>query len=514
MDSYDADAYLQRATAKCYLGEFNSAIADYSTSLRLGATRDLAYQGRALAKWLRQSMESDPDGAMRDYASAIKANSQEIRPAAQRATSFYMERGAKKRRDQNYQGALADFQKAVTLEPANYNAVEELADMMRKLGNFQGAIPQYDRVIELNPERDSAYSSRGEAKQSLHNFQGALEDFDTALEMNENHPPYLLARAELKRGYLQDLEGAIEDYSALIRMKFFLDDAFLGRGDAKRLLEDFDGAMADMNSALSLSPERAIVYSWRADVRDDRGDYQEALADYETALKFDGHLMCAYLNRGIAKLWADDLGGALEDFEEAIKTDDSSGAGYTGRAEVERRRKRFPQALSDCTHAIELEPYDPAHYEDRAGIKICMADLAGATADYASAGELDPKRFSTRIVLYGLHVLAGDCQKAEAVQQEMETILHGAPPEIWPTQLGRFLTGAMTEKELMSYVTNGSPNRQAAMLYKAHFAVGIRHLAEGQKIESREHLRRVLESNKPHLLEYELAAKALLELGK
>jgi len=514
MDPRDADAYFQRAAAKCYLGEFASAIADYTSSIESGATNAEAYQGRAIAKWLLQSREADPDGAMRDFASPIQAKSQEPHPALERAITFYLERGGKKRRVQDYEGAFNDFEKAVAVEPDNYNALERLADMMQKIGKFQNAITQYDRVIELNPEQDSAYYSRGEAKQSLHDFPGALEDFDKALEMNEGYAPYLLARAGVKRVYLHDFEGSIEDYSALIRMEFFMGDAYPCRGDAKRQLGDFEGAMADMNSALSLTPERAIVYVWRADIKDEAGDYQGALADYKKALQLDEHLTSGYVNRGIAKLWVDDLSGALEDFEDAMNTGSSDGEGFAGRAEVERRRKNFPQALSDCTKAIEAEPYEADYYSDRASIKISSGDHAGAVADLESAGKLDPKLFSTRIILYALHVLAGDCEKAEATLQEMEFILYGPAPETWPTQLGRFLTGAMTERNLMSYAPKGHADRQAINLCKAHFAIGIKCMVEGEKLEAREHFTKALETNKKHLTEYELSAKAMLELGK
>jgi tetratricopeptide (TPR) repeat protein len=514
MDPKDGDAYIQRALAKCYIGEFGSAIIDYNIGLEWGGTKALAFQGRALAKWLLQSTELDSYGAMEDFASAIRADAEEIRPVAQRAVIFYMERGGRKRRFRDYNGAFHDFEKAVAAEPENYNALEDLADMMQKIGNPQEAIIRYGRVIELNPERDRAYFSRGRAKQSLHDFVGALEDYDKALEMNEGHAPYLLDRADLKRIYMHDFEGAIEDYSDLIRSESFLVDAHMGRGDAKRMLEDYDGAMADMNSALGLSPESATAYSWRADIKDDMGDYHGALADYDKASKLDDQLRCAYLNRGITKLWADDLDGALADFEAAISTDSSCGEGYAGRAEVERIRKNFPKALSDCTKAIELDPFEADFYDDRAGIKISSGDIAGAVADYESAGELDPRLFSPRVILYALHVLAGDCQKAEAVQQEMELILYGTAPEVWPTQLGRFLTGAMTETNLMGYAAKGHAGRQATKLCKAHFAIGIKCLAEGQKTEAREHFEKALETDKKQLTEYELAAEALLKLGK
>ncbi len=514
MDSRDADAYIQRAAAKCHLGEFASAIADCTSSIELDATKAVAHEVRATAQWLLQRKGADLDGAIRDFASAIPVHSLKNHPKLQRAFTFYFERGEKMRLEEDYEGACHDFEKAVAVEPDNYNALEHLADMMQRIGQFRIAIVQYDRVIERKPEQDSAYYSRGVAKQSLHDFPGALEDFDKALQLNEACAPYLLTRAGLKRVYLHDFEGSIEDYSSLIRMGLFLGDAYLCRSNAKRLLGDFEGAMADADFAIGLTPDRAIAYVWRADIKDEVGDYQGALADYDTALQLDEHLTSGYVNRGVAKLWVDDLSGASQDFENAMNQGSSDGEGYAGRAEVERRRKNFSQALSDCTKAIEAEPYEAEYYSDRASIKISSGDLAGAVADLEFAGGLDPRLLSTRIILYALQVLNSDCEKAEATLQEMKFILNGPPRETCPTQFGRFLTGATTATGLMSSVPGGHPSRQAINQCKAHFIIGIKCMVEGQKIDAREHMTKAMETNKRHLTEYELAAKALIQLGK
>ena len=51
-------------------------------------------------------------------------------------------------------------------------------------GNSQGAIADFTKAIEINPQDAGAYSNRGSAKDDLGDYQGAIVDYDKALEIN------------------------------------------------------------------------------------------------------------------------------------------------------------------------------------------------------------------------------------------------------------------------------------------------------------------------------------------
>jgi tetratricopeptide (TPR) repeat protein len=511
MDPSDAEAYEQRAAARCHLGRYADAIADYDMSINLGLNSASAYHGRALAKWLLRSNEADPNGAKRDFTIALKMDDDELQPTIKHAEFFYLDRGWSKRRAGDYKGALRDFNKARVVNPESLYAPERQADMMRQLGDHRGAIHEYNRALELDPDQDRAYFFRGKAKLGANDPLGALEDYERAIYMNEN-TRYLFGLAELKRDHLQDYDGAIEDYSTLVRMQESLLDAYLGRGAAKLGKEDFQGAMSDFDAALQLSPEHAAAYILRANAKDDQGDYEGALADYELALKFDERAASAHIERGIAALRVDDFEGALADFEKAVLVKPDCAEGFARHGRILCGRKDYPQAMRDILKAIELEPENASHYDDRAFLKLCTNDRAGAIADCEKAAELDPLGVYYRSVLYAFHILGNDYSKAEAVQHEIEMILNRPVHAVWEIQVGHFLTGAMSENELLGCVATKNAGREKSRRCAAHFAIGINLLREGRKADAVRHFQKAVETNKKGNIEYQLAAACVAEL--
>ena len=83
--------------------------------------------------------------------------------------------------------------------------------------------------------------------------------------------------------YLEDYQGAIEDYTQAIRLKPDLAEAYYNRGLAKSDLGDKQGAIADFNEAIRLKPDYANAYNNRGLAKSDLGDKQGAIEDYREA---------------------------------------------------------------------------------------------------------------------------------------------------------------------------------------------------------------------------------------
>ena len=86
----------------------------------------------------------------------------------------------------DYQGAIAECNKAIELDPKDAKAYNNRGYAKRNLGDNQGAIADYNKAIELDPKDATTYYNRGYAKSELGDKQGACLDWSKAGELGDS----------------------------------------------------------------------------------------------------------------------------------------------------------------------------------------------------------------------------------------------------------------------------------------------------------------------------------------
>ncbi len=92
-------------------------------------------------------------------------------------------------------GAMAEFDNVIKLEPTYLNAYPNRAFLRQARGDFDGAIADYTKAIELKPDNVEAYNNRGNVKLSKGELKGALDDFSRAVELK---PDFTKARKRVE----------------------------------------------------------------------------------------------------------------------------------------------------------------------------------------------------------------------------------------------------------------------------------------------------------------------------
>lgn len=122
-------------------------------------------------------------------------------------------------RIENYKETIADFTKAIELDPNDANAYYNRA--VAKKAFFQdgsGAIADFTKVIELIPNDAEAYLRRGLVKNNgLHDYRGAIADYTKAIELAPKFLVAYYARSKA-RDKLQDQRGATADREKLAQI--------------------------------------------------------------------------------------------------------------------------------------------------------------------------------------------------------------------------------------------------------------------------------------------------------
>jgi Tfp pilus assembly protein PilF len=88
--------------------------------------------------------------------------------------------------------AIADFDRAIALDPLEYKAYNNRGVLYKDMGLLDMAIGDYDKAIQIMPDRAGTYISRGIAYSLMGRNDRALKDFDKAIFLSsDNYEAYL-----------------------------------------------------------------------------------------------------------------------------------------------------------------------------------------------------------------------------------------------------------------------------------------------------------------------------------
>ena len=189
----------ERAISKMNLKDYNGAIADltkvidYETENNFSSSKEkLAKKLGITVEELENRIQKDKEAVTDDYALA------------------YNNRGWSKHNLKDDNGAIADYTKAIELNPDYALAYFNRGYSKGELKDHDGAKSDYTKAIELNPNYAMAYNNRGYSKSILEDYNGAIADYNKAIELDPNNS-LAYANRGISKYILGDLNGACDD---------------------------------------------------------------------------------------------------------------------------------------------------------------------------------------------------------------------------------------------------------------------------------------------------------------
>ena len=118
---------------------------------------------------------------------------------------------------EQYEEAIAHYNKAIELKPDSAEAYNNLGALFRKTNEYEKAITNYNKAIELKPESAEAYNNLGNIYNLVSRADDAVASYSRAIELN---PDYTEAYNGLGAALneLGRYEEAITHYSKAIRL--------------------------------------------------------------------------------------------------------------------------------------------------------------------------------------------------------------------------------------------------------------------------------------------------------
>ena len=231
--------------------------------------------------------QKDYDKAIADYSKAIELDPQFV--------EAYNNRGIDREKQKDYEKAIADYSKAIDLSPGYAAAYNNRGNAWGDKKDYEKAIADYAKAIELDPRYAAAYNNRGTAWGEKKDYDKAIVDFSKAIELD---PRY--AEAYYNRGVVwdkkRDYDKAIADHSRAIEISPKFAKAYYNRGNVWGEKKDYDKAIVDFSKAIEINPNDAEAYYHRGHAWNDKKDYDKAIADYAKAIEINPKGAEAYLN--------------------------------------------------------------------------------------------------------------------------------------------------------------------------------------------------------------------------
>jgi tetratricopeptide (TPR) repeat protein len=224
MDGNHLYALTNRADAYRRTGKPDLALADYTKALDLNPEAETKQEIVAALSELGVSTgdkDNDPD-----YQGCEKLSGAAAVSACDRAiasgifggaelSELYRLRGWERRQKNDLEGGMADYDKAVQVDPKNLYALYHRGAAYFSENKLDAAIQDFDVAIGLKPDYANAIWRRGKVYQAKGDMEKAKQDYEKALALNPEDSVKQEIETALKS--LEEQSGPVSQSSAAER---------------------------------------------------------------------------------------------------------------------------------------------------------------------------------------------------------------------------------------------------------------------------------------------------------
>lgn len=241
------------------------------------------------------------------------------------------------------------------------------AEDLRRQGFHQEALAEFERAIAINPELSAAYIGAAELHRTLGNYDAAEERARTATRLEPRNFDAWFEHG-LALQLLERLQEAVRSYLTALTIRPNDFEANLNLATAYLQMAEPDQALPYGLRAVSLNNQSGPARVNLGAIYDALGDHAAALTEYQQAAELMELTPELMLN--LAQSLAQN-----ERYEEASNTLDRltqiapSAAAYERWGSVLFRLSRYTESLARFRKALE---HDPDYYPALNGVGVCL----------------------------------------------------------------------------------------------------------------------------------------------
>ena len=181
----------------------------------------------------------------------------------------------------NFDEAIFDYNKAIEIDPFNYNALYRLGVVKREKGDYFGSIKDFTRLSEIYFDWVKPYSEIGKNYYMIGDYNSSIRFFTISIEKAIN--------ATKKNDFNSFKESDAENFHSV----------YYDRGQAYLKLNMIDEAYNDFRFVIEMKEDFDLAYSQISKIYTDRKEYDMALSWIIKAIEINPVKSRNYFNRAV-----------------------------------------------------------------------------------------------------------------------------------------------------------------------------------------------------------------------
>jgi len=214
---------------------------------------------------------------------------------AQKQADFYFQRGNNAYSCNNYEEAIAAYEKALELRPSFYELLYFKGLSLAGLARYEEGIKAFDQCLEAKSNVLEVFRLKGLSRAKRKQCKELIQASNRALEDYK-----VLYSKGLSLAHLGRYEDAIATFDVVVDAKPKHCEALYHKGISLAELGRYEEEIAAYDSVLEVKPDDHKALFNKGFALSCLFRYEEAITAYDQALKIKPDMHGAWINRGIA----------------------------------------------------------------------------------------------------------------------------------------------------------------------------------------------------------------------
>jgi len=298
-------------------------------------------------------------------------------------------------KDKNYSDAIAQFTRAIEINPEYYKAYLERASVYEGIDKIFEAAADYNKACTFLEKKPDVFYNTGRLYYELGKYNEALKKVNIALGLDSRNIPALQVKIKSLIA-LKDYENALEDCIVAVKLDPKNSISFFYRGVVYEKLEFLDKAEKDFSKAVTHNRKYIEAYIAVARVRLKLNKLDNAITNCNSAIKLDPNNVEAYLTRASIYRKKLDYPSAINDLSKAIVLKPDDEELYLTRGAYYQDFKQHQNAINDFSKVIALNDKNSEAYYKRAFSYEEISNYPAAIKDYEAIASLSENNFEAQ----------------------------------------------------------------------------------------------------------------------